>query len=93
MNIHVAFKQLDSSDQLKQYAEKRLAKLSKFIPNDDNVEIFEKNKRSGKIDRIKVSSAIEDFGALSSLDLLFESDVLLKTNCNNNKAIISEIWN
>lgn len=59
----------------------------------DNVEIFEKNKRSGKIDRIKVSSAIEDFGALSSLDLLFESDVLLKTNCNDNKAIISEIWN
>ena len=40
MNIHVAFKQLDSSDQLKQYAEKRLTKLSKFIPNDDNVEIF-----------------------------------------------------
>jgi len=40
MNIHVTFKQLDSSEQLKQYAVKRLEKLSKFIPNDENVEIF-----------------------------------------------------
>lgn len=40
MNILVTFKNLDSSDQLKQYAEKRLEKLSKFIPAQENVEIL-----------------------------------------------------
>ncbi len=40
MNIHVTFKQLDSSEQLKEYAVKRLDKLAKFIPDDENAEIF-----------------------------------------------------
>ncbi|MBQ4132456.1 MAG: ribosome-associated translation inhibitor RaiA [Desulfovibrionaceae bacterium] len=40
MNIHVTFKQLDSSEQLKGYAVKRLEKLSKFISDDENAEIF-----------------------------------------------------
>lgn len=40
MNIHVTFKQLDSSEQLKGYAVKRLEKLSRFISDDENVEIF-----------------------------------------------------
>lgn len=40
MSIQVTFKHLDSSEQLKQYAEKRLEKLLRFCPADESLEMF-----------------------------------------------------
>lgn len=58
----------------------------------ENIEVFENNKRSGIVDRFKVDATSEEFGALSSLEITIETDVLKKTNCNENKLVINEIW-
>lgn len=58
----------------------------------EDVVIYENNKRQGNIDRFKVNSTSEEFGSLFSLDLILETDVLIKSNCVENQPIISEIW-
>lgn len=58
-----------------------------------NVEVFEKNKRSGKVDRTIVTPTTEEFGSFSTLDFTFETDILIKTICQENQPIISEVWN
>lgn len=60
----------------------------------ENIEVFEKNKRSGNVDRFKVNSTSEEFGSMYSLEIVMETDVLMKSSCNDdNKPIVSEIWN
>lgn len=58
----------------------------------DNVEVFEKNKRSGMVDRVVVTSASEESGSFATVQINFETDVLMKTVCDDNKPIISQIW-
>lgn len=58
----------------------------------DNVEVHEKNKRSGMIDRLTVTPTTEDNGSISTVEMNFETDILVKTACEGNKPIISELW-
>lgn len=58
----------------------------------DFVEVYEKNKRSGKVDRTIVTGTSEDNGSFSTIELKFETDILVKSSCEENKPIISEIW-
>lgn len=58
----------------------------------NNVEVYEKNKRSGKVDRTTIVSSNEDFGSFATLDVTFETDILIKSACGENQPIISQIW-
>lgn len=58
----------------------------------ENVEVFEKNKRSGMVDRLSVTATSEENGSIATVQMNFESDILMKTVCEENKAVISEIW-
>lgn len=58
-----------------------------------NVFVNENNKKQGLIDRFKVTPTSEEFGSLYSLEIILETDILIKSGCNENKSIISETWN
>lgn len=58
----------------------------------DFVEVFEKNKRSGMVDRTTVSASSEDNGSFATVQLNFETNILVKSACEDNKTILSEIW-
>ena len=81
MNIHVTFKQLDPSEQLKQYAEKRLSKLSKFCPENENTEAFvtlsvDKYRHKAEVNlrgkNMHISAIEESEDLYASIDLVLE---------------------
>ena len=81
MNIHVTFKQLDPSEQLKQYAEKRLNKLSKFCPENENIEAFitlsvDKYRHKAEVNlkgkNMHISAIEQSEDLYASIDLVLE---------------------
>ena len=59
----------------------------------EEIFVFEQNKRSGKIDRIKINPTTEDGGAFSTVEVILETDILTKTQCENNKqATNANLW-
>ena len=59
----------------------------------EEIFIFEQNKRSGKIDRIKINPTTEDGGAFSTVEVILETDILTKIQCDNNKqATNANLW-
>lgn len=59
----------------------------------EEIFVYEKNKRSGKIDRIKINPTTEEGGAFSVVEIILETDILTKTQCENNKiATNSNLW-
>lgn len=69
----------------------KIAMLTLQMHNE--VEVNDQNKRSGKVDRTKVVATTEEFGSFSTLDFTFETDILIKSVCEENDGIISEVWN
>ena len=81
MNIHVTFKQLDSSEQLKQYAEKRLSKLAKFCPASENAEALvtlsvDKYRHKAEVNlrgkNMHISAEEQSDDMYASIDLVLE---------------------
>lgn len=59
----------------------------------ENVLVYEQNKRFGKIDRTYISPTSEDNGSFATIEMNFETDILMKDSCTKkNKSLISEIW-
>lgn len=60
---------------------------------NDNIFVFEQNKREGKIDRMKITPTTEFGGAFSTLEIVLETDILTKRTCDDNKEAINEnLW-
>ena len=63
------------------------------LPMHDEIIIFDQNKREGKIDRTKVTPTTVANGAFATLEIVFETDVLTKTLCDENKIPTNEnLW-
>lgn len=63
------------------------------LPMHDIVEVNEGGKRIGEIDRVKVSPSTDETGALSTVEVVFETDILTKTQCEDNKqATNANLW-
>lgn len=65
--------------------------------NIDNVNIVEgkpqSNTREGFIEKINVESETDEGGAINTLTISFESDVIINTNCNNTtKEENTDFW-
>lgn len=59
----------------------------------EEIFVFEQNKRSGKIDRIKINPTTEDGGAFSTVEIVLETDILTKIQCEDNKQATNEnLW-
>lgn len=59
-----------------------------------NIFINEQNKRQGKIDRVKMTPTTEANGALTTLEIVLETDILTKRGgCKDNKTATNEnLW-
>lgn len=66
MNINFSFKGLDQSAGLKEYAEKRLTKLERFITQNTQVEVFFVKDKNEKKTEIKLNHKGEDYFAAES---------------------------
>lgn len=59
----------------------------------DEIFVYEQNKREGKIDRIKVTPNVDETGASFTVEIVLETDILIKTQCEDNKVAINEdLW-
>ena len=59
----------------------------------EDVFVYEQNKREGKIDRIKVTPSSDETGAFSTVEIVLETDILTKTQCDENKqATNANLW-
>jgi hypothetical protein len=59
----------------------------------DEIFVYEKNKRQGKIDRIKVTPNVDETGASFQVEIILETDILIKTECEQNKIAVNEdLW-
>lgn len=59
----------------------------------DEIYIYEQNKREGKIDRIKVTPTADETGASFNLEIILETDILTKIQCEQNKVAINDnLW-
>ena len=63
------------------------------LPMHDEVKVFDQNKREGKIDRTKVTPTTVANGAFATLEIVFETDILTKTLCDENKIPTNQnLW-
>lgn len=63
------------------------------LPMHEEIKVFDQNKREGKIDRTKVTPTTVANGAFATLEIVFETDVLTKTLCDENKIPTNEnLW-
>ena len=63
------------------------------LPMHGEIKVLDQNKREGKIDRIKVTPTTIANGAFATLEIVFETDVLTKTLCDENKIPTNEnLW-
>ena len=63
------------------------------LPMHGEIKVLDQNKREGKIDRIKVTPTTVANGAFATLEIVFETDVLTKTLCDENKIPTNEnLW-
>ena len=63
------------------------------LPMHDEIKVFDQNKREGKIDRTKVTPTTVANGAFATLEIVFETDILTKTLCDENKIPTNEnLW-
>lgn len=63
------------------------------LPMHEEIKIFDQNKREGKIDRTKVTPTTVSGGAFATLEIVFETDILTKTLCDENKISTNEnLW-
>lgn len=59
----------------------------------DEIFVNEKNKREGSIDRIKVTPTADETGASFQVEIILETDILVKTQCEHNKVATNEdLW-
>ena len=59
----------------------------------ENIFVNEQNKREGKIDRIKITPTTDEDGSFSTLEIIMETDILTKTQCEENKAVTNpNLW-
>lgn len=59
----------------------------------DNIWIENGDNGSGKIDRVTIQAQTDETGAYSSVIIDFQTDVMSKRNCDNNKpALNSDYW-
>ena len=63
------------------------------LPMHEEIKVFDQNKREGKIDRTKVTPTTVANGAFATLEIVFETDILTKTLCDENKIPTNEnLW-
>lgn len=63
------------------------------IQMHDEIFVFEQNKREGKIDRIKITPTADETGASFSVEIVLETDILIKTQCEQNKVATNDnLW-
>ena len=63
------------------------------LPMHGEIKVLDQNKREGKIDRIKVTPTAVANGAFATLEIVFETDVLTKTLCDENKIPTNQnLW-
>ena len=63
------------------------------LPMHNEIFVFEQGKREGKIDRVKVTPSADETGAFSTVEIVFETDILTKTQCEDNKIATNEnLW-
>ena len=63
------------------------------LPMHEEIKVFDQNKREGKIDRTKVTPTTVANGAFATLEIVFETDILTKTLCDDNKIPTNEnLW-
>lgn len=63
------------------------------LPMHNEIFVSEQGKREGKIDRVKVIPSADETGAFSTVAIVFETDILTKTQCEDNKIATNEnLW-
>ena len=80
--------------------QKMVVHVSDFLKNalmtimlHDDVYIFEQNKREGRVDRKQVTPTADEGGAASTVEIVLETDILTKTECEQNKVATNEnLW-
>ena len=55
----------------------------------DNIFLTINESRSGKIDRVQVTAQPHEGQGLNDVDIVFEDDVMYKSNCDTNQPIVS----
>ena len=53
----------------------------------DFVYLWISETRQGYVDRVWVNVTVDDTGATNEVEVVFEDDIILKTNCNNNDEL------
>ena len=56
------------------------------LPMHENIEVNEQNKREGQIDRVKITASADETGAFATVEIILETDILTKTQCESNKT-------
>lgn len=63
------------------------------LPMHNEIFVSEQSKREGKIDRVKVTPSSDETGAFSTVEITLETDILTKTQCDDNKQATNEnLW-
>lgn len=92
-NKNVTFSKLTMKQKIEVLVPDFVKNALMTLPMHENVFVYEQNKREGKIDRTKVTPTIDETGAFSTVELIFETDILTKTQCDDNKqATNANLW-
>ena len=92
-NKNTTFSKLTIKQKIEIFVPDFIKNALSTLPMHEDVFVYEQNKREGKIDRIKVTPSSDETGAFSTVEIVLETDILTKTQCDENKqATNANLW-